>query len=148
VTNIIHKTGNLVKAFGMFGMMLALAATLVASPAPASAATYPGPGVTPGATPPLGKLSVIVSDATTSSAIAQAGVLIYDRYGKVAAKGETDKTGEFSIDLPKGTYKVQVTANGYESHGQTASVSPYFEVAIIAELKPAASPSPLPILVK
>jgi hypothetical protein len=146
---VIEKTGNLVKAFGMFGMMLALAATLVASPAPASAARYSGGGVTPGATPTYGKLHVFVSDASTSESLVQAGVLVYDANGKVVAKGETDKTGFFGTDLVTGNYKIQVIAKGYKDFSQGATINPRSVASIKAALQPDPAPSilPLPIIV-
>ena len=69
-----------------------------------------------------GKLSVFATHSTNDVGIAGAAVLVFNQYGEVAAKGETDQSGYFIVALPAGEYKVSVKAEGYQEANQAVQV--------------------------
>jgi uncharacterized membrane protein len=70
----------------------------------------------------VGKLVVNVSNAKTGEVVSGATVIIYDAKGNGVAKGSVDSDGNFGAALEPGTYKVHVTARGYNNYSESVEV--------------------------
>jgi hypothetical protein len=76
-----------------------------------------------------GKAIVMAYDASTPTAVANpvpvadASVLVANSAGAVVLKGTTARDGKITLALPKGIYKVTVTAQGFESTSVEVAVN-------------------------
>lgn len=96
-----------------------------------------------------GTLTVNVYKASSNvSAVAQqpldnAAVDIFDVNGTRVATVATNNGGSASIELAKGTYKVQASATGYASATGSVTVNAGSDVAIKFELRPSTRLTPV-----
>jgi uncharacterized membrane protein len=92
-----------------------------------SNAPAPAPEPVPVATavvaqPESGKLLVQISDDRMGATVPSATVIIYDAKGNGVVKGSTDNAGNFGTVLEAGSYKLQVTADGYRDYSQAIEI--------------------------
>lgn len=104
----MQKMGRMARVFGLLSLVAVLGGLLF-SAAPASAARS-GAGPQGG-----GILTVYVNHATTHTTIVHATVVVQDMFSNNQIKGLTDGAGYYKVNLPAGSYTVEVLADGFET---------------------------------
>lgn len=126
---LINGIGKAVKVVGMLGVMFALALSMIG----ASSASADDGNI------PQGKLSVYAVNAKSGNPVGGAYVVVINGAGQSVAKGYASTTGEFSAQLPIGSYKVNVSASGFVQNAISVQI---FESQLTAE-KIALTPAPV-----
>jgi uncharacterized membrane protein len=100
--NVTSVPGRIARALGLLALVAALFSGLALTTTPASARAG------------LGTLGVHAI-AANGAGIQRAVVRLYDRAGTNVAKVETDAGGNAAFKVAAGTYKIGITAQGFES---------------------------------
>ena len=138
----MNRVINNIKTLGIFAIMFALVASLAgAGSASASSlvAAMDEPPVV------MGQVVLKVGYFPLPAAPIQATVEFFTEQGQPAAKTLTNASGEASVQLPEGLYKVRISARGYNTYSQYVKVSAdavtYLKVALYTSMISAPRPA-------
>jgi hypothetical protein len=84
----------------------------------------------------LGVLTMQVVDAIGKGPLYEALVYIYTADGQLVEKGLTGKHGDFTVALPAGYYKVEVSMDGYSPYKEGVDISAGNETYLEVNLAP------------
>ena len=122
MSNVIASTRNSVRALGLFAIMMAFAAMIAAGSASAATSvnSYSDPT-------DAGTFVVSVIDAKTKEMVGGAEIEILDANANVVAKAVVGdpkaQTDTVEFTLAQGTYKMYITADGYQKVETQISVT-------------------------
>jgi len=127
------------RIMALMGMMATLVAVMAGAPSASAAAR-----ISPSGAVADGKLSVFVSGKTAigSGGIAGASIQVTDSPGQLVAQGTTDSKGSFSGYVPEGTYKLRITAGGFQEFSTYIKIAAGQTTSVRAQLQPVATPVP------
>ena len=122
MSNVIASTRNSVRVLGLFAIMMAFAAMFAAGSASAATRTKNG-----FSTPTTGTFVVSVIDAKSKEMVGGAEIEILDANANVVAKAVVGdpkaETDTVQFTLAQGTYKMYITADGYQKVETQISVT-------------------------
>ncbi len=123
---------RLAQVFKIFGIMAMVAAF--------AAAAFPTRSFAAASDPLVGKLIVNVYERSDSQLTEQpltgASIRVFDAKGAAVATAATNTNGSVTIELPKGVYKVSVSAPGYTTASGAATVNVGQATTIKFQLSP------------